>query len=86
TVIALGMVPGQGGQGGKGGWGGFFGMGDMNGGSKLPDGAVTFSGTLQAGAHSFSCGSVKGSFTLKSAVSGGWIWSPGISADNYTLD
>ncbi|MBQ9910971.1 MAG: carbohydrate-binding domain-containing protein [Lachnospiraceae bacterium] len=83
TIIALGTVPGQ---GQKGGFGGFFGMGGMRGTSALPEGAVTFTGTLNAGVHSFCCGSVNASFTLRSAVSGGWIWSEGIASGNYTLN
>ncbi len=92
VIIALGTVPGGGfggggfggGPGGRGG-GGFFGMGSMNAGSSLPDGYVTFSGTLAAGEHTFTFGDVSESFTLKSSVTGGWIWASGISDGAYTL-
>lgn len=82
VIVALGTVPGSGGMGGRG-WNPFGGGGV--GSSSLPTGYVTFSGTLSAGSHTFTYGSASESFTLRKAVSGGWIWASGISSSNYTL-
>ncbi|MBR3036780.1 MAG: carbohydrate-binding domain-containing protein [Lachnospiraceae bacterium] len=88
AVISLGygndsLIEERGGFGGKGG--GFGGMGGMTG-SAMPDGAVTYTGSLSAGTHTFTYGDISESFTLKNAVSGGWIYAAGISSDNYTLE
>ena len=81
VIIALGTVPsGQGRPGGR------FGMGGVKSSSSLPSGYVTFSGTLSAGTHTFTFGSISETFTLKSKVSNGWIWASGISSSNYTLE
>ena len=90
TIIALGTVPGSsgGGPGGKGPGrpgGGRFGMGGMGSGSLLPAGHVTFSGTLEAGEHEFAFGDISAKFSLKNRVTGGWIWSEGITPDGFTL-
>ena len=85
TIIALGTVPSGGGMGGPGGGpGGRMGMGGMSA-SSVPTGAVTFSTALSAGSHTFTCGSVSETFTLKKSVSAGWIWTDGITSGNYTL-
>lgn len=87
VLIALGTVPsggGMGGPGGPGGRGGHMGMGGMNAAS-VPTGAVTFSGTLAAGSHTFTYGEISETFTLRNRVSAGFIWADGISASNYTL-
>jgi len=85
TIIALGIVPSSGGAGGPGGRpGGRTGMGGM-GASSVPSGAVIFSSTLAAGSHTFTCGDVSETFTLRKSVSAGWIWSEGITSGNYTL-
>ena len=87
VLIALGTVPsggGMGGPGGPGGRGGHMGMGGMNA-SSVPTGAVTFSGTLAAGSHTFIYGEISETFTLRNRVSAGFIWADGISASNYTL-
>lgn len=76
TIIALGTVPSGG--------GGRFGIGGMSS-SLVPSGAVTFSGSLGAGSHSFSYGDLNVDFTLRSAVNSGWIWSEGITKNNYSL-
>ena len=83
-IIALGTVPGNGG-GAGGGRGGRFGMGGMTSSSSLPSGYVTLSGTLSAGTHTFTFGDTTETFTLKAAVSSGWIWASGISSSNYSL-
>lgn len=89
-IVALGTVPGGGNMGGgnmSGGnmRGGRFGIGGMGSGSSLPSGYVTYNGSLNAGSHTFSFGDVNVSFTLKSGVSGGWIWASGLSSGSYTL-
>ena len=85
VIVALGTVPGNG--GGMGGrMGGRFGFGGMSAASSLPSGYVTFDGSLAAGSHSFAYGSISESFTLKSKVTGGWIWAEGITSSNYTLN
>lgn len=75
-IIALGTVPSSG--GGMGG--GRFGMGGMNSASSLPSGYVTISG-VTAGTHTVTYGETTGTFTLKKAVSAGWVWADG----TYTL-
>ena len=84
-IVALGTVPGNAG-GGFGGMGGMgaFGIGGRSS-SSLPSGYVTFSGALSAGSHSFTYGGNTYTFSLKNAVSGGWIWASGISSSNYAL-
>ena len=82
VLIALGSAS-SGGQGGRGP-GGRMGMGGMNA-SSVPSGAVTFTTALAAGSHTFTCGSVSETFTLKNRVSAGWIWADGITSGNYTL-
>ncbi len=86
-IIALGTVPGNGGGGGYGGGPGWgrFGFGGMTSSSTLPSGYVTLSGTLSAGTHTFTFGDTTETFTLKAAVSSGWIWASGISSSNYSL-
>lgn len=89
-IVALGTVPGGGNMSGgnmSGGnmRGGRFGIGGMGSGSSLPSGYVTYNGSLNAGSHTFSFGDVNVSFTLKSGVSGGWIWASGLSSGSYTL-
>ena len=89
-IVALGTVPGGGNMGGgnmSGGnmRGGRFGIGGMGSGSSLPSGYVTYNGSLNAGSHTFSFVDVNVSFTLKSGVSGGWIWASGLSSGSYTL-
>lgn len=85
TIIALGTVSSGGGMGGPGGGPrGRMGMGGMTG-SSMPSGAVTYTGTLAAGNHTFTCGTVSEAFTLRGNVKGGWIWSEGIASGNYTL-
>lgn len=81
-IVALGTVPSSGSGGGPGG--GRFGMGGMSA-SSVPSDAVTFSGTLAAGTHTFTYGGTSYTFTLKNKVSSGWIWASGISSSNYTL-
>ena len=71
---------------GYGGMGGGFGMGGMMMGGSMPSGAVSYTGTLSAGTHTFTYNGTTETFTLKNAVSGGWIWASGISANNYTLN
>lgn len=84
-IVALGTVPGGGNMGGGNMRGGRFGIGGMGSGSSLPSGYVTYNGSLNAGSHTFSFGDVNVSFTLKSGVSGGWIWASGLSSGSYTL-
>ena len=89
-IVALGTVPGGGNMSGgnmSGGnmRGGRFGIGGMGSGSSLPSGYVTYNGSLNAGSHTFSFVDVNVSFTLKSGVSGGWIWASGLSSGSYTL-
>jgi len=79
VIVALGTVPGTQRGGGR------FGIGGMNAGSSLPSGYVTFSGTLAAGEHTFTFGDTSETFSLKSPVTGGWIWASGVTADGYTL-
>ncbi|MBR4467096.1 MAG: carbohydrate-binding domain-containing protein [Clostridia bacterium] len=85
VIIALGAVPSSGVSGGGGRGFGRFGMGGMTT-ATVPSGAVTFTGTISAGTHTFTFGSVSESFTLKRSVSSGWIWADGISSSNYTID
>lgn len=90
TAMGPGGRPGQGGQGGNGGFGGFgglgqFGIGGMFSSNSLPDGAISLTGTLAAGTHSFTYNGTTYEFTLKQAVSGGFIWASGITSSNYTL-
>lgn len=82
-IVALGTVPSGGGMGGPGGRGGpgSFGVGGTTASSSLPSGYVTISG-LSAGTHTVTYGGVTGTFTLKKAVSAGWVWSSG----TYTLN
>ena len=84
-IVALGTVPSGGNMGGGNMRGGRFGIGGMGSGSSLPSGYVTYNGSLNAGSHTFSFGDVNVSFTLKSGVSGGWIWASGLSSGSYTL-
>ena len=84
-IVALGTVPGGGNMSGGNMRGGRFGIGGMGSGSSLPSGYVTYNGSLNAGSHTFSFGDVNVSFTLKSGVSGGWIWASGLSSGSYTL-
>ncbi len=84
-IVALGTVPGGGNMGGGNMRGGRFGIGGMGSGSSLPSGYVTYNGSLNAGSHTFSFDDVNVSFTLKSSVSGGWIWASGLSSGSYTL-
>ena len=95
-IVALGAVPGSQGGGFGGGFGGFGGggFGGGHGGgfggggfgsASLPDGYVVYSGNISPGAHSFTYNGSTYSFTLKNAVSGGWIWAEGISSTNYTI-
>jgi len=51
----------------------------------VPSGSVTFTTRLDSGEHTFTFGEISATFTLKNAVTSGWIWSNGISAGNYTL-
>ena len=82
TIIALGTVPGGG--GGGGGRPGRSGIGGMTS-AAVPSGSVTFTTRLDSGEHTFTFGEISATFTLKNAVTSGWIWSNGISAGNYTL-
>jgi hypothetical protein len=91
---ANGMIGGRG--GGMGGFGGHqgggfggpqgggFGAGGL-GSSSLPQGYVVYSGNLNSGAHTFTFEGTEYSFTLKNAVSNGWIWADGINDSNYSL-
>ncbi len=85
VIVALGTVPGNNGMSPGGRPGGRFGFGGMTASSSLPSGYVTFNGSLDAGSHSFSFGPVSESFSLRSKVTGGWIWAEGITSSNYTL-
>ena len=81
---------GGGGFGGPGGFGGggdggFGGPGGGFGNAGLPDGYVVYSGTVSAGTHGFTYNGNTYTFTLKNAVSYGWIWAEGISETNYTI-
>ena len=76
-IVALGTVPSSG-----GGMGGRPGMGGMGASTALPSGYVTLSGSRNAGTHTVTYGGVTGTFTLKKAVSSGWVWADG----DYTLN
>lgn len=97
-IIALGTVPQSSGMGVPGGMGGFGGHGGGMGGFgrgnggfggmgqiSLPTGYIAYSDRISAGQHTLLFNGTAYEFTLKNAVSGGWIWAEGITDSNYSL-